>query len=114
MLDLLGQQLGNYRLTRVLGQGGYAAVYLGEHIHLNSLAAIKVLHTSLASSEEVNDFQNEGRIVAGLIHPHIVRVFDFDVEKDIPFMVMDYAPNGYLRWRFPKGERAELAQFCHI
>ncbi|HLQ28846.1 MAG TPA: serine/threonine-protein kinase [Ktedonobacteraceae bacterium] len=109
MLDLLGQQLGNYRLTRVLGQGGYAAVYLGEHIHLNSLAAIKVLHTRLASSEEVNNFQNEGRIVAGLIHPHIVRVFDFDVEKDIPFMVMDYAPNGNLRWRFPKGERAELA-----
>jgi serine/threonine protein kinase len=94
MPELVGQQLGNYRLIHLLGRGGYAEVYLGEHIRLNSQAAIKVLHTRLASDEEVNSFQNEGRIVASLIHPHIVRVFDFDVEKDIPFMVMDYAPNG--------------------
>src|SRR5436305_774881 len=109
MSDLVGQQLGNYRLIQLLGRGGYAEVYLGEHIRLNSQAAIKVLHTRLASSDEVNSFQNEGRTVASLIHPHIVRVFDFDVQHDIPFMVMDYAPNGTLRKRHPRGERLALA-----
>jgi len=108
MPDLVGQQLGNYRLTHLLGQGGYAEVYLGEHIRLNTLAAIKVLLTRLASGEEVDSFQNEGRIIASLIHPHIVRVFDFDVERDIPFMVMDYAPKGNLRKRHPKGENLPL------
>lgn len=42
-----GQQLGNYRLIRLLGRGGFADVYLGQHIHLNSHAAVKILHTRL-------------------------------------------------------------------
>src|SRR5205823_7327120 len=108
MADLVGQQLGNYRLIRLLGKGGYAEVYLGEHIRLNTQAAIKVLHTRLANSEEVEIFQNEGRTIARLLHPHIIRVFDFDVENDIPFMVMDYAPNGTLRKRHPRGTRLPL------
>ena len=43
MLDRVGQQLGNYRLLRLLGQGGFADVYLGEHMYLRTQAAIKVL-----------------------------------------------------------------------
>lgn len=109
MLELVGQQLGNYRLIQSLGRGGYAEVYLGEHVRLNTQAAIKVLHARLASSEEVDRFQEEGRILASLVHPHIVRVFDFDVVQDTPFMVMEYAPNGSLRRRHPKGERLALS-----
>lgn len=41
----LNQRLGNYQLTRLLGHGGFADVYLGEHIYLKSLAAIKILRT---------------------------------------------------------------------
>ena len=54
----IGQQLGNYRLVSLLGHGGFADVYLGEHIHLKTRAAIKVLHTQLAS-EDVEKFRNE-------------------------------------------------------
>ncbi len=109
MLELVGQQLGNYRLLQSLGHGGYAEVYLGEHLRLNTPAAIKVLHARLGSSEDIDRFQEEGRIIASLVHPHIVRVFDFDVAHDIPFMVMDYAPNGSLRRRHPRGERLALS-----
>ncbi len=45
--SFIGQQLGNYRLTTLLGEGGFAEVYLGEHIHLGTQAAVKVLHTQL-------------------------------------------------------------------
>lgn len=47
MSDLVGKQFGNYLLTRFVGEGSFAEVYVGEHIHLNTLAAIKVLHTRL-------------------------------------------------------------------
>ena len=50
MPDPVGQQLGNYRLVRLLGQGDQASVYLGEHLHLKSHAAIKVLRTELSDS----------------------------------------------------------------
>src|SRR5215472_12310183 len=100
--DRVGQQLGNYRLIRLLGRGGFAEVYLGEHVRLGTSAAVKDLHTRLANKNEVESFQKEARIIASLEHPQIVRVFDFDVINGTPFLVMSYAPGGTLRQRHPK------------
>ncbi len=102
MADRVGQQFGNYRLNRLLGQGGFADVYLGQHIYLNTQSAIKVLQTHLID-DDFEAFLNEARTIAGLTHPHIIRVLDFGIEGDIPFLVMEYAPNGNLRQRHPKG-----------
>jgi serine/threonine protein kinase len=102
MVDRVGQQLGNYRLSRLIGRGGFADVYLGEHIHLNTQAAIKVLQMRLTGSN-LEQFRNEARTIASLAHPNIVRVLDFGLEEGIPFLVMDYAPNGTLRQRHPRG-----------
>ena len=106
MAGRVGQHLGNYRLLRLLGQGGFADVYLGEHLHLNTQAAIKVLHTHL-TSHDIEPFRREARTIARLVHPHIVRILDFNVEEDLPFLVMDYAPNGTLRKAH--GMRNEIA-----
>src|SRR5947208_14592245 len=69
MADRIGQQLGNYRLVSLLGEGGFAEVYLGEHIHLSTQAAIKVLHTRL-TADDLEGFRNEARTIARLEHPH--------------------------------------------
>lgn len=102
MQEYSGQQFGNYRLTRLLGRGGFADVYLGEHIYLNTRAAIKILRARL-TQEDSAPFLTEARTIAGLNHPNIVRVFDFGMQQDTPFLVMDYAPNGNLRQRFHRG-----------
>ena len=104
MNNYVGKQLGNYRLIRILGQGGFADVYLGEHVYLKTLAAIKILQTRLAQ-DDLEVFLKEARTVSNLIHPHIVRVLEFGVEGTTPYLVMDYAPNGTLRQRHPKGSR---------
>ena len=102
MSNRIGQQLGNYRLIRLLGCGGFADVYLGEHLYLKNHAALKVLRTSLAD-EEVDQFLIEAQNLARLSHPQIVRVFDFAVEHGTPFLVMDYAPRGTMRMLHPHG-----------
>jgi serine/threonine protein kinase len=104
----VGEILGNYRLIRLLGDGGFAEVYLGEHQHLGSLAALKILHASLAG-DEVEAFRQEARTIARLEHPHIVRVLDFNVQAGTPFLVMSYAPGGTLRQVHPRGSHLALA-----
>jgi WD40 repeat protein len=102
MADRIEQQLGNYRLVRLIGVGSFAEVYIGEHVYLSTLAAIKVLHLRLASANQ-EVFLRESRTVASLSHPHIVRILDYGVNEKTPFLVMDYAPNGTLRQRYPSG-----------
>ena len=107
MPDRVGEQLGNYQLIQLLGEGSFAEVYLGGHIHLGTLAAIKVLRRQLAG-EDFDTFRMEARLLAHLIHPHIVRVLEFGIEDNVPFLVMDFAPYGTLRQRHPKGTRLAL------
>ncbi len=107
MPDKVGQQLGNYRLIRLLGEGGFAKVYLGEHIFLSTQAAIKVLDTPL-TSDNIEWFRTEARTIARLVHPNIVRVLDYGVDTMTPFLVLDYAPNGSLRQQYPRGMRVPL------
>ncbi len=109
MSDRVGQQFGNYRLVTLLGTGGYAEVYLGQHVRLNLQAAIKLLHTHM-TGQEAEHFQQEAQTIASLMHPAIVRILDYDVQDGVPFLVMDYAPNGSLRRRHPKGSVLTLPQ----
>jgi serine/threonine protein kinase len=106
--NLIGQQFGSYRLLRRLGAGGFAEVYLGEHIHLGTQVAIKVLHTQLAPTD-IDSFRMEARTIAHLIHPHIIRVLDFNVAGSTPFLVMDYAASGTMRERHPRGSIIPLS-----
>jgi len=113
MSDLVGRQLGNYRLINLLGEGGFAAIYRGKHIFLNWIAAIKVLTTRL-TDDEIKHFLEEARILARLKHPNIVQILEFGVEVDAPYLVMSYAPNRTLLDRFPEGTRLPLAQIVPI
>lgn len=100
--DLIGAQLKNYRLISMLGKGGFAEVYLGEHLRLSSRVAIKVLHAHLPIQES-QQFLREAQVIASLRHPHIVRVLDFDVHDSLSFLIMDYYPRGTLRRLHPVG-----------
>jgi WD40 repeat protein len=107
MADRVGQQLGNYRLISLLGKGGFADVYLGEHVYLGTQAALKIMNAQLAT-QDFEEFRKEARILAQLIYPSIVRLLDFGIDGATPFLVLDYAPNGTLRQRHPKGTQLPL------
>ncbi len=106
MSDLTGKQLGRYCILRRLGAGGYAVVYLGEHIHLKTQAAIKVLHQVHLSSEDEERFLGEAQTIVRLKHEHIIPVIDYGIQEStgIPYLVMEYMP-ATLRQRYPAGTR---------
>src|ERR1051326_2339981 len=104
MSDHMGQRIGNYHLLRLLGKGGYAEVYLGQHRYLKTEAAIKIFPV-FSTEEDRTAFLSEAQVMARLIHAHIVRILEGSIEQGIPFLVMDYAPNGTLKDRHTPGEQ---------
>src|SRR5512144_2452749 len=87
---LEGTSLGKYRVLAPLGRGGMAQVYKAYHPQLDRYVAIKVLRSDLIEEEEfLARFQREAKAVAALRHPHIVQVFDFDLQDGLYYMVME-------------------------
>jgi eukaryotic-like serine/threonine-protein kinase len=94
--SLIGQNLGGrYTVTKLLGEGGMGAVYLGEQKLGQSLrkVAIKTLHPHLSHDPKIlARFERECETVAELQHPNTIQVFDFGkTDSGILYIVMEYA-----------------------
>src|SRR5687768_14594602 len=91
MPEWIGKTIGNVRIDKLLARGGMAEVYLGSHRNLDRLVAIKLLHSYIEEEPLlIERFHREAKVVAGLRHPNIVQIFDFDTIDGHPFIVMEY------------------------
>ena len=87
-----GFVVGSYRVLRELGAGGMGAVYEVEHVTLGVHYALKTFTLEKGHTELFRQrFLAEGRLLARLSHPNLVRVFDlaYDEESDLLYYVMD-------------------------
>src|SRR5215203_547449 len=87
-----GGSLGPYRLLRTIGSGGMGTVYLArrEDEHYQRDVAIKVLRSSLATTQAFHRFIAERQILAQLEHPNIARLYDGGSTDDgRPYLVME-------------------------
>jgi len=117
--SLEGQTIGKYRVLEALGRGGMAQVYRAYHPQLDRYVAIKVLRSDLVEHEEfLARFRREAHAVSGLRHPNIVQVFDFDVQDETYYMVMELLEGDTLRARLneyrARGERMPLPEILRI
>jgi predicted Ser/Thr protein kinase len=88
---------GRYRLDEMVGRGGMAIVWRAADQQLERDVAIKVISDVLAEDPRfVARFEREARLAAALNHPNLVKVFDFSVEDERPFLVMEYVSGGTL------------------
>ncbi len=87
-----------YRVTRKLGGGGMADVYLAEDQELGRRVAIKVLHERYAHDDQfVERFRREATHAAGLSHPNIVSIFDRGTTDGSYYIVMEYVEGRTLK-----------------
>jgi serine/threonine protein kinase len=78
-MDYIGKQIGKYTIKRLIGEGGMASVFEGEHEILGTKAAIKILNPILSANKQIRErFKNEAKLMASLDHPNITRVLDFE------------------------------------
>ncbi len=117
--NLQGQTLGKYRLLELLGRGGMAQVYRAYHPHLKRYVALKVMRADLAEEAEfVARFHREAQAVAALRHPNIVQVFDFDVQDERYYMVMELLAGDTLKARLADcrahGERMDWGEAVRV
>ena len=95
---LEGTTIGKYRILEALGRGGMAQVYKAYHPQLDRNVAIKILRSDLVEQDEfLMRFRREAHAVSGLRHTNIVQVFDFDIQDDLYYMVMELLEGDTLR-----------------
>lgn len=88
----VGSVLGRYRLREVLGEGGMSTVFAAERSdgEIERCVALKVLRPEVLSLETARGFENEKRVLAGLEHPAIARLYDAGRTREgRPFLVME-------------------------
>ncbi|HEX8279772.1 MAG TPA: serine/threonine-protein kinase, partial [Chthoniobacterales bacterium] len=97
----VGEQVGDYKIVSLLGEGGMGEVYLAEDTALGRSVAIKLVKRTFGRANLLRQFRQEERILAGLNHPNIARLYGASVtEHDLPYFVMEYV----------EGER--LDEYC--
>ena len=111
-----GALLGDrYLLTRPLGVGASASVYLAEDQSLRREVAVKVLRRGLANDDAfLRRFRAEAVAVAGLNHPHVLRVFDWGEANGDAWLVTEYLAGGSLRNLLDARSRLTVAQTVAI
>ena len=107
--SMIGKKIGNYNVTRQLGEGGMGAVYLGEHPLIGKRVAIKVLHDELSKNKDiVQRFFTEARAVNDIHHDNIVDIVDFGQVRDengseLVYFIMEQLEGENLGQRIKRG-----------
>lgn len=91
------RHIGKYRIIGLLGRGGMGQVFKVELPTVGRIMALKLLRPTehmldlLGKAEVRRRFLDEARVMAGLRHPHIAQIWDFDEHEGWPFFTMEYA-----------------------
>ena len=119
MPEWIGKTVGKVRIEREIAKGGMAEVYLGTHLTLDRAVAVKVMHNYIETDPELQArFEREAKVVAGLRHPNIVQIFDYDTAEGHPYIVMEYLVGPslavYLRELHKRSQRLEPIQIARL
>jgi serine/threonine protein kinase len=119
MPEWIGKTIGKVRIEKLLARGGMAEVYLGSHLTLERPVAVKLLHSYIEEEPTLIDrFHREAKVVAGLRHPNIVQISDFDTADGHPYIVMEYLRGPtlatYLRYLHQRKKRLSFDQIAEL
>ena len=111
---MIGQLLGNYKITQKIGAGGQGTVYKAIDQKLGRAVVIKVLPTELTVKEtNLKRFEREARLASALDHPNICTIFDLDETDGVHYIAMQYVEGRNVR-QLVNGRPLELESALQI
>src|ERR1700694_1878507 len=111
---MIGENLGNYKITHKLGAGGQGTVYKAIDQKLGRTVVIKVLPAELTVKEtNLKRFEREARLASALDHANICTIFDMDEARGLHFIVMQYVEGRNVR-QLVNGRPLELESTLRI
>ena len=91
--SFIGVELSHYRILEEIGSGGMGVVYRARDAHLDREVAVKVLSPGTITDEAARKhLRKEALALSKLNHPNIATVYDFDTQRGVDFLVMEYIP----------------------
>jgi serine/threonine protein kinase len=115
MILVTGATVGKYRLDSPLAEGGTGSVWSARHIELGKPVAVKLLSPALVGSKgSLARFKREAHTAAAIQSCHVVRVLDFGVESDTPYLVMELLHGEDLGARLTAAKRLTLERAAVI
>jgi eukaryotic-like serine/threonine-protein kinase len=106
---------GKYRLVRALAQGGMGSVWVAQHLQLDSEVAVKFMDPAYIDSDDARArFEREAKASAMLKSPNVVQVYDYGVEDDTPYIVMELLEGEDLDTRLRREGRLSLSATARI
>ncbi|MCC6523954.1 MAG: serine/threonine protein kinase [Polyangiaceae bacterium] len=104
-----------YRLDRLIAVGGMGTVWAGWDLQLDRVVAVKFMAARVAHSSLLRQrFTREAKAAAGLRTPHVVQIFDYGVDLDRPFMVMELLEGEDLNTRLKRVGRLPMPEVARI
>jgi serine/threonine protein kinase/Tfp pilus assembly protein PilF len=99
----IGQQLGSYEITGLLGKGGMGEVYLAHDSRLNRKVALKVFPSTLVHDDDrLRRFDREAQAASGLNHPNIITIYEIGEENGTHFIATEFVDGETLRAKSSK------------
>src|SRR5260370_11252085 len=96
--EMVGAQLGNYRILEKIGAGGQGTVYKATDTKLGRSVVIKVLPPELTAKEaNLKRFEREARLASSLDHPNICTIFDLNDIEGVHFIAMQFVDGKNVR-----------------
>jgi serine/threonine-protein kinase len=111
-----GVLVETYRLERLIAEGSMGSVYEARHLRIPKRFAVKFLRIDLMdNAEALKRFQREAEVVAGLDHPNIVAIYDYNVSEDgSPYIVLEYLDGQHLARRLHEHGKLALDEVLPI
>lgn len=108
-LRLVGETIGHYQITKLLGVGGMGEVYLADDSVLNRKVALKLLPPSLNEhADRLKRFKHEALASSALNHPNIVTIHEFGSENESNYIVTEFVDGDTLRKRMSSGPASAI------